>query len=258
MTSITKETILNILKTNLEPLDYVNAMWEGGAAAWGRADQWSDIDLLIDVADDKVDETITTCEQALLTLSPIDLRYDIPMPSWHGHNQVFWRLKNTSPYLLIDLAVMKHSSTNKFLEPELHGKLVVHFDKCGVVEQSPLDQENLREILTSRIQNLKIMFDMFQVMTEKEINRGNAVEAMSYYQGLTLRPLIEALRIKYKPEQYNYHTRYIYYDLPAEIVGKLESFYFVSNLEELRYHRQEAEVLFWETIASLDGKLQSM
>jgi hypothetical protein len=195
--TITKEAIISTLKNALEPLDYVNAMWEGGAAAWGRADQWSDIDLLIDVADEKVDETITACEQALLNLSPIDLRYDIPMPSWHGHNQVFWRLKNASPYLLIDQAVMKHSSTNKFLEPEQHGNLVVHFDKCGVVQQLPLDQENLRNILSSRIQSLKKMFDMFQVMTEKEINRGNAVEAISYYQGLTLRPLVEALRIKY-------------------------------------------------------------
>jgi len=256
--TITKEAIISILKNAVEPLDYVNAMWEGGAAAWGRADQWSDIDLLIDVADDKVDETITACEQALLTLSPIDLRYDIPMPSWHGHNQVFWRLKNASPYLQIDLAVIKHSNNNKFLEPELHGNLVVHFDKCSVVQQLPLDQENLRNVLSSRIQSLKKMFDMFQVMTEKEINRGNAVEAISYYQGLTLRPLVEALRIKYRPEQYNYHTRYIYYDLPREIVDKLETFYFIKNLAELRLRRQEAEGLFWETIASLDGKLQSM
>lgn len=250
----TKETILTRLKTALEPLDYINALWEGGAAAWGRADQWSDIDLQMDVDDDRVEDSITAFENALLSISPIDLRYDIPMPTWHGHNQVIFRLKNTSPYLLIDLAVMKHSSTDKFMEPELHGSLIVHFDKRGVIDQKPLNRSELQKTLASRIETLKTLFDMFQVLTEKEINRGNAVEAIAYYQGFTLRPLVEALRIKYKPEQYDYHTRYIYYDLPGDVLKKLESFYFVKDLEELRNRRREAEELFWETIASLESR----
>jgi hypothetical protein len=37
-------------------------------------------------------------------------------------------------------------------------------------------------------------------------------------------------------------------------VEKLERFYFIKNLEELRLRRQEAEELFWETIASLESK----
>jgi hypothetical protein len=45
MLEITHQDILTGLRQALEPLPYVNAMWEGGAAAFHRVDEWSDIDL---------------------------------------------------------------------------------------------------------------------------------------------------------------------------------------------------------------------
>jgi hypothetical protein len=46
-------------------------MWEGGSESFGRTDDWSEIDLQLDVGDDRVDHAIRTVESALAALSPI-------------------------------------------------------------------------------------------------------------------------------------------------------------------------------------------
>jgi hypothetical protein len=99
-------------------------MWLGGSAAFKRSDEWSDIDLQVDVADERAGEILPRVEAALERLSPIDLKFEVPQPSWHGHIQAIYRLKHASPYLLVDIAVIKSSNPNKFLQPEIHGEAV--------------------------------------------------------------------------------------------------------------------------------------
>jgi hypothetical protein len=41
---ITRSSILTALRAALKPLPYVHAIWESGAAASGREDEWSDGD----------------------------------------------------------------------------------------------------------------------------------------------------------------------------------------------------------------------
>jgi predicted nucleotidyltransferase len=40
-----REKILDSIVEGLKPLDYVYAMWQCGSAAFGRVDEWSDIDV---------------------------------------------------------------------------------------------------------------------------------------------------------------------------------------------------------------------
>jgi CheY-like chemotaxis protein len=86
---LTKKEIIYALCDALEPLEYTHALWEGGAAAFQRVDEWSDLDLLIDVDDEYVSDTLQVIEATLEKLSPIELKYEVPQPSWHGHAQVF-------------------------------------------------------------------------------------------------------------------------------------------------------------------------
>jgi len=64
------EIIESVIKT-LKPLDYVHAFWEGGAASFGRADEWSDIDAYLLVNDSKVADAFLAVEKALESVSPI-------------------------------------------------------------------------------------------------------------------------------------------------------------------------------------------
>lgn len=247
-TPLTRQPILAALRAALEPLPYVHAMWEGGAAAFNRVDEWSDIDLQIAVDDGREGELFPLIEDTLTALSPITLKYEIPQPTWHGHFQNFYRLRDTTEFLMIDFVVMKRSATQRFLEPEIHGHAVVHFDKIGFVQVPPLDMDAHRATLAKRVQTLKVMFPLFQSLVTKEIHRKNGMEAMTFYTGYTLRPLVEAIRLKHDPTRYNFHTRYLYYDFPPDVVKRLEPLFFPANLNDLRAKREEAERWFGELI----------
>jgi hypothetical protein len=247
-TRLTKKEIITALCEALEPLEYTHALWEGGAAAFKRVDEWSDLDILLDVEDEHVNDALQVIEKTLVRLSPVELKYEVPQPSWHGHAQVFYRLQGTSKYLLIDIAVIKHSNPNKFLQPELHGDPVVHFDKTEVVKPPPLDRKELAVRLKDRLAALKVTFELFQILTLKELNRGNLIEALNFYHNFTLKPLVEVLRIPHEPTRHGFYTRYIYYDIPPETIRKLEKLFFVTDGDDLLAKRQEAEDWFYDTL----------
>jgi hypothetical protein len=250
---IGREDVLSALVATLEPLEQVHAMWEGGAAGFDRVDQWSDLDLQMVVADDKVEETFERIEDTLLSLSKIELKYCLPEPTWHGHSQCFYRLKDASPFLMIDLAVMKETSeADRFMESRIHGFHQVIFDKTGAVQDKPVNVDEHIKKIQGRLDTLKTMFDLFWILAPKEINRGNSIEAISFYMGYTLRPLVEVLRIKYCPLRFFYYTRYVHYDLPPEVVARLETLYFPKDLNTLGAYRQEAEAWFWEVYDTID------
>lgn len=237
-----REAILTTLVSTFEPLEYIYAMWEGGARSFGRLDEWSDIDLQFDVADERVEDTLLLLEKTLEKISPIALKYRVPEPTYHGHAQVFLRLQNASPFLLIDACIMQHNSPrDKFLDPGIHGPAVFHFDKKGLAAQMvEADPAARRVQLLQRLDTLRVMFSMFQVFVEKEIQRGNALEALAYYQSVTLRPLVEVLRIRYQPARSGFYTRYAYYDLPLEIAARIERLSFVSGLVDICAKQEEA------------------
>lgn len=249
---VPRETVLKALREALVPLDYVHAMWEAGAAAFNRVDQWSDIDLYVDADDAQVTTVPAVIERTLHALSPIEIKYEIPQPAWHGHWQAFYRLRDASEFLLLDIVVMKHSNPNKFLESEIHGKPLIHFDKSNVVRSEPLDRRAFLEKLEGRMKTLQDTFELFQALTLKELHRQNDIEALVFYYGFTLRPLVEALRIKYAPMRYNFHSRYLYYDLPREVVEGLEELFFVANRNELHVKREKAEQLFYKTLDEIN------
>lgn len=250
--SIERKDVVAALLATLEPLDYIHTVWEGGAASWNRVDDWSDIDLYVVCDDDRVEDTLGVLEKTINKIDDIDLRFRVPEPAWHGHSQVFWRLKNASPFLFLDIAVMKRSSKDKFLQYAIHGRPYVHFDKIGTVQEDPVDPDQYLEQLAGRLETLKTQFAMFQVLVLKELNRGNEMEALSYYLAYILRPLVEVLRMKYSPWHYRFFTTYIYYEMPQSIIERLHRLYFVHDAKKLKECREEAEEWFWEAVQGID------
>jgi hypothetical protein len=243
---VTREGLLDALRERLEPLPHVHAMWEGGAVGFGRVDEWSDVDLQIVVDDDRVEDAFEAVESALEALSPIDATFRFPEPVWHGHSQAFYRLRDASPYLLLDLVVMKLENENRFLQFEIHGRPFVHFDKSGIVVPEAFDGAGMSERIRGRLEGHRARFDMFQAMVTKEIERGNPIEAVAYYHMATLRPLVEMLRTLYAPVRFDFHTRYVYHELPEAVVRRLEPLFFPRDLDDLAGKRREAQNWFEE------------
>lgn len=250
--ALSRDTILSAVRGGLEPLGFVHAMWEGGAAAFNRVDQWSDIDLLVlcDNSDETVREVFRRVEECLDTLSPIELTYRVPQPSWHGHAQAFYRLADAGPFLVVDFVVVKEGSNNLFREQEIHGDGPVHFDKKGLVGREHVNPAHLAERLQRRLADLRVTFDLFQSTVLKELHRGNPVEALQYYHAMTLRPLLELARILHKPARHAFHTRYFYSDLPQDIACRMEALFFVADMDDLRRKHRQAAAWFYEMIDS--------
>ncbi len=229
------------------------AMWEGGAAALGRVDELVGRRFAGRGRRRPGDQVFPVVEAALARLSPIELKLELPRPTWHGHAQTFYRLRDASPYLLLDFVVMKASAEEKFLDPETHGQVVVHFDKTGVIRPRPTDPAAVAARLRSRIETLATTFELFRILTWKEIHRRHDLEAMAYYQSFTLRPLVELLRIVHCPERHGFFARYVDHDLPAALVAQLRPLFFVGDLDGLRQAQETAERLFAETARGLAG-----
>ncbi len=115
-----------------------------------------------------------------------------------------------------------------------------------------MDIDKYLQEMKTRFESHKTTFELFQVLVLKELNRGNAVEALSYYLSYILRPLVEILRMKHSPWHYRFFTTYVYYELPAEIVERLHRLYFVADHKALKKCREEAEAWFWDEAKTMD------
>lgn len=249
---LTRKLIIKILTDELKPLSYIHAFWEGGAIAFNRIDQRSDIDLYVAVDDDKVNETFLTTEKVLKTLAPIKQKLEMPQLPWPGISQAFYKLEKASEYLLIDFAVIKLSAPDKLLEPEIHGNIVFYFNKKSKIRIPKLNKEAFNKKLHERLDRLKLRIEFFNIFVQKEINRGNSLEAIDLYQNMTLATLVEVLRIKHNPFHYNFRMRYIHYEFPPETVKKLERLYFVKDMKNLKEKYQEATEWFYKVISEIE------
>jgi hypothetical protein len=253
---VSRDEVVKAIVDALEPLEYVNALWEGGAIAFGRLDRWSDIDICVDASDERVEDVFPVAEAALEALAPIELKYDVPPGATHGYVQAFYRLEGTSRFMLVDFAVFKHSEPNKLLEPEIHGDSKFHFNKQGAVSIEALDRTAFINRIRSGMKRLLLRFDTFSCFVDKEINRGNWIEAMDLYHRVILGSLMQSLRMRHRPVHYDFGTRYIHYELPEDVVRKLVELHFVSDERDLSAKVRDAERWFRLTMSEIDpGRL---
>ena len=239
------------LRGALEPLPFVEALVEGGAAAWGRLDAWSDVDLNVFVEDGKFEETFVAIERALRTLSPIQHTFEAHWPPASAMQQRFYRLEGAGPFLLVDLAMLTRSAPEKYLEREIHGDNVVYFDKTGVTSVPALDRVEFDRKLRERLARLRDQTEMFHAFVEKELNRGNGIEAFDHYRASVMGPLLEVLRMKHGPLHHSFRTRYVHYELPPDVVARFQRLLFVSGPDDLRSKYPEALRWFREVARDL-------
>jgi len=236
---LSRDDITGAMARALEPLDYVHAMWQGGAVANDRADEWSDIDVCVDADDERAEEVFRVVERALEALAPIELKYDVLAPTLGEYVQAFYRLAGAGKFMLVDFVVFRHSAADKLLEPEVHGKAIFHFNKNGAVKVPALDPDRHLTAIKTALERSRRKCEMFAPFVEKEILRGDYLRALGLYQRMVLGALVEALRIKHKPEHYDFGIGYTRYHLPADIVGRIKDLHFVSDDKDLagKYER---------------------
>lgn len=227
----TRQAQIDALRDALTGLPTALAAWEAGSAAFGADDAMSDVDVAV-VSADK-DAVFAAAEAALERLAPIALRYHVPEPAWHGFSQRFYLLEGASRFHMVDLSVQPPDSQDPFLDPARHGRPKVWFDRGTHTVPPASVPAALEARLRARVPVLAAWFALTQPIVEKEILRGRGIDAVSFYHGLTLRPLVELLRIVHAPARHDFGLRYLLRDLPPDVYGELEPLVFVADLPDL-------------------------
>lgn len=232
------------LAAALGPKPWARALWEGGSAAFGRVDEWSDIDVQAEVEDAHVAEAFASAEAAVRALVPIARVFEVPAPTWHGHGQKFYQLSGQPAWYQLDFVVMQAGNPRKFLEREIHGDARFLFDKVGLAGRTPpLDRAAWETKLRARIAAVLHRQQFFAPLAAKEAARGQAIDALNFFNGLVVGPLVELLRLRHDPWRHDFGLRYLHRVLPPADAARLQRLAFVPDAAALP--ERIAEAVAW-------------
>jgi predicted nucleotidyltransferase len=239
------------LHRELQSRPWVLAAWEGGSAAFGRADEFSDLDLQVLVDDGSTEAALDLVEDVLVTLGGISHRHRLAEPTSHGHTQVFYRLEEGAPYFLLDLVVLERSRPGRLLERERHGEPIVLFDRTGEVHAVPIDAVEHEQVLAARLRRLRETVPLFADFPDKELRRGNVAGAVAMYHAFLLRPLTELLLMLHCPERFDFGLRYVAFDLPKDDAARLERLWLAGDGDAVAAGAEVARAWIAETLDAL-------
>ena len=106
----------------------VDGCWEGGSAATGRIDEFSDLDLVIVASLSAADEIFSAVESAISTAGEISHRWHVDPPPFRDTAQRFYFLADAPRFFAVDCVVVNTSGIAQFLERERHGEPQIEFD----------------------------------------------------------------------------------------------------------------------------------
>jgi hypothetical protein len=143
----------------------------------------------VDVDDGHVAATFGAVEAALAAASPIVARLVMPMPTWHGHAQRFYRLRDTAEFTAVDVVVFQRSDPRRYYnQTERHGRPLVLFDRAGVVRPTSLDPAELRATLAREVAGIRERLPFTLPLVAKEVRRGDALAALGLWHRHVLGP----------------------------------------------------------------------
>lgn len=248
-----RNTIVEYLKEKLEPLPYVYAMWLEGADANGTLDEYSDIDIYIDIEDKNEMDAIEAVEKALNELGEVDYKYIMN----HNHpklRQRIYHMKDASEYLMIDFCWQLHSR-NREEYTYIRGNKIeaakVIFDKDNIIRYKDEDPKDYKEYNEECIDDCKYRYSQHSRVI-KYVYRNQYPEAYAYYNRYVVEPLITLLRLIYTPAHIDYYLIHISSHIPEDERVKLEYFLKNSSLKDISDKIPQAQKWFNELLERLN------
>ena len=231
----------------LEPLAAVFAGWEGGSAALGTVDAYSDIDLNFIVDDQcSFDSLHAAAERALEAVSPVLVSHVVPPGR-------YYKLAAGGEFLFVDLCFFRAGIPDHPLEVERHGVVEPLFDKGNWLRPKLLDEAALAAKREARYREQQQWFVVSQSFVRKAILRGQQLEALASFWSYTLRPLAELLRMRYCPVRWDFGgMRYLDRDLPSAVYDEFRDLAFVRDANELEANHARAATWGAKLLQELD------
>jgi len=228
------EKIIEHLRKELEPKDYIYALWIEGSLPQGFADEYSDIDVWLSTDDDKVHTIFDEIKSILEKLGEIDYEH-VSKPRGELGARTY-HIKGMGEHLFIDFNT-QGISRDVYLLSEIDTANVL-FDKRGVVKFQK--REKYQGDIEAKRDKLRNFYEQFSLRVVKCLHRNQPLEAL-YYWHLILQYATIFLRRKHGwHDKTEYDLKHIHRDLPTDVVEKLKDFYdtktddFENKLPELR------------------------
>lgn len=216
--------------------DAVEALLEGGAAARGRADEFSDIDLTVVAPLESAGRLFTRTEEALSDIAPIAHVWSVEPPGFPDLAQRFYFLAEAPRFFALDCSVLTPAAVATFLERERYGEPIVWLDRRGTIKARPVDDAALADRRRHRLGQLRGMVPVYAMLVDKELARGHPLEALGFYQVL-VRALIELLGMQHRPERFDFGWRYVERELPADAQGLIARHAYIAGADALASSR---------------------
>lgn len=210
----------------------IRAIGEGGAAARGRADEYSDLDLMIVAPLPDADAIFVRVEAATRTVASITHTWRVEPAGYPDMAQRFYFLAGAPRFFAIDCSVISEKGIGAFLERERHGEMVVWFDPDGLLQARPLDADALAHRRSHRLKQLQGSVPVYAMLVDKELARGHALEAFGFYRAL-LHRLIELLGMRHRPHRFDFGWRYVERELPEAAQALIARYAFVPDADAL-------------------------
>ena len=226
-----RELVIGKIAKSLESVDYVNALWLEGADSLCAVDNYSDIDIWIDVKDGKENEVVDLIREILTSIGKLDFDFE----KEHTHPKIrqhLFHIKDTPKFLLIDVCVQSNSRVFWFTNGMEGEKVNILFDKKNVINFREMDNKAFEKDLSERKEYLTKQFILMRTDTEKEINRNDYLGALNFYLELAI-TFTELLRIKYAPTKHEFGLKHSSKDLPDNLVDLLKQVYSFKSIKDL-------------------------
>jgi hypothetical protein len=214
----------------------VEALFEGGATARGRADEYSDIDLMVVAPLERAGRLFARTEEALADIAPITHVWNVEPPGFPDMAQRFYFLADAPRFFALDCSVLSPAAAATFLERERHGEPIVRLDRRGSIKTRSVDKAALARRLGHRLSQVRGMVPVYAMLVDKELARGHPLEALGFYQVL-VKVLIELLGMQHRPERFDFAWRYVERELPEDAQALIARHAYIGGADALASSR---------------------
>jgi len=215
------------VRAGLAACDGALAAWEAGSAAFGRADELSDLDVGVLCAPGRGEDVLDAIEAAVRT-AHADLDVWAVGRSMFGV-QRFWQPRSSlddAPICMVDASVIEHGEQTEewreLLRPERHGRALTLHDPTGLLEaakrSATFDAAAHREELTRQLERIRARHALFASFPAKEGERGRPIDASAFHHSMLVLPLVQLLGMVHRPLRWDFGMRYLHDELPEDVV----------------------------------------
>ena len=234
----------------------VAAVWEGGSAATGRLDEYSDIDVVIVAGLDGAPAIFDAVEHALSGVDRIVHTWRVEPAPFPDTAQRFYFLAGAPRFFAVDCVIVTETAAQQFLELERHGEPRVLFDRTGTIRALPLDHATLAARRAQRLAQLQGAIPVYRMLVEKELARNHPLEALGFYQAW-LRALIELLGMRHRPDRFDYGWRYVESELPADAQALIRRYAFVAGKSVLKQKTDDLDAELTRQLEAVSASLRA-